>query len=140
MEETDKHLLILLKDWVSEVSKNTSTEALESFYGHNWWQITAEEMHVFDLSLDDANRIFPVYLIYEAIATETENDFAAEQPQLYKKAKQSFKWISRGIINDIEFRKLSKHFGISNQKAYCYFQLHEMKLVREGIIQFEKPS
>lgn len=129
-----KDVIEQLQEIVAQEREDTLAQNSERFSGPEYAYLLEAEEIVFDLSPDDIKIILPVFDMYEAIADRAYNEF--HNTPLCSEARKVFSWISQNTIDEQEWRRFAKMFGISNRKAHCFYWKVSFWELRKGLVTF----
>lgn len=109
-----------------------------NYEGSDWYQITPEELKVFGLSMRSMPWVVTAHRYYEEILDLTDTDLLP--PEVMAVIRQDLAeriGMEAGVLDQVEFQKFAKLFGISNRTAHAWFVRHEFWCVRRGITQYQ---
>lgn len=128
-------------EWMGKTIQSQINSDPQHYSGYDWYQITSEEMPVFQLDLEDMPLLIEVYKAYTAIKDIAHNDFH-DNKSLCKAVRGDLKIEANRLMHDREFQSFSKLFGVSNRKAYAFYWKIDFWYIRQGLVTFndEKKS
>ncbi len=122
-------------EWMEKTIQSQINNDPQHYSGFEWYQITLEEMPVFQLALEDMPRLIEVYEAYFAIKDIAHNDFY-DNKTLCKAVRSDLKIEANRQVHEKEFQYFAKHFGVSNRKAYAFYWKMDFWHIRQGLVTF----
>lgn len=120
-----------LQELIAREREDNLAQGPENYRATDYAYLYEFEETAFSLDIYDIMNIAPVYAMYEAIVDRAYTEF--HNTPLCIKAREALPWLSKGEINELEWRRFAKLFDISNRKAHCFYWKVSFWELREGL-------
>ena len=123
-----------LQEIIAREREDNLAQGTENYRGTDYDYLHEFEEATFLLDIHDIMNIAPVYEMYEAIVDIAHTEF--HDTPLCIEAQKELPWLSKGEINEPEWKRFAKLFDISNRKAHCFYWKVSFWELREGLVTF----
>ena len=121
--------------WLSTMMKDQMIHEPNHFFGYDWYQITDEEMAVFQLRPEEMSWLVEVSDAYSAIKDVSHNDIHGNK-ELCSAVRKDLNIKPDRCFSLNEFSEFAKHFGVSYRNSKAIYWKMDFWCVRNGITTY----
>ena len=120
--------LAALKTFVEQSAERNP----EEFYGHDWWQITAAEVEVFEIDLVDMPRLVGCWSAYEEVTEMAISGLFSKK--VLAAARAELPWAKPYDL--FQFQRFAALVGVSQRNADAFFYKYQFWQTRNDHRRF----